>query len=75
MYYNDMNQHHTPHIHAEYSEYKAVYDFNGNCLKGNIPVKQEKLITAWIAIHSEELNALWKLAEEDNQLFTIEPLK
>lgn len=44
-------------------------------MKGNIPNKQSKLVEAWIAIHIEEINALWKLMQEDNEFFTIEPLK
>ena len=75
MYYEDTKRHHGPHIHAEYADYKAVYDFNGNCIKGKIPNKQEKMIIAWIVIHVEELNALWKLTQEEKQFFQIEPLK
>ena len=75
MYYNDMEKHHEPHIHAEYAEYKAVYDFNGNRIKGKMPNKQEKMIIAWIAIHVEELNALCELTQEENQIFSIDPLK
>lgn len=75
MYYEDTKKHHMPHLHAEYAGYVAVYDFNGNCLQGKMPSKQEKMINAWIAIHTEELNALWKLTQEENQFFQIEPLK
>lgn len=75
MYFNDDERHHLPHLHADYAGYAAVYDFDGNCIKGKMPNKQEKLINAWIAIHIEELNALWKLTQEENQFFRIEPLK
>lgn len=33
------------------------------------------MVQAWISIHKEELEALWKALNEDNQLFKIEPLK
>lgn len=75
MYYNDNERHHSPHLHADYAGYAAVYDLDGNCVKGKMPIKQEKMIVAWIAIHVEELNALWKLSQEQNQFFKIEPLK
>ena len=75
MYYDDMDKHHMPHIHAVYAGQRAVYDFNGNCIKGKMPNKQEKMIIAWIAIHVEELNALWKLTQEETQFFQIDPLR
>lgn len=34
-----------------------------------------KLVTAWIEIHKDELIADWKLLEEGEQFFRIEPLK
>lgn len=34
-----------------------------------------KLVVAWIEIHKEELKADWKLLEEEEQFFKIEPLK
>lgn len=75
MYYDDMKQHNTPHIHVQYEESKAIYDFNAFCLKGKLPNKQSKMVEAWILIHSEELQLLWKLMQENNEFFNIEPLK
>lgn len=37
MYYDDMKHHNMPHIHIQYNDYKAVYNFNGKYIKGNIP--------------------------------------
>jgi len=34
-----------------------------------------KLVVAWIEIHKEELKADWKLLEEEERFFKIEPLK
>jgi hypothetical protein len=28
-----------PHFHAKYAEFEAVYDFEGNCIKGKLPSK------------------------------------
>ncbi|WP_318664531.1 DUF4160 domain-containing protein [Treponema sp.] len=36
---------------------------------------KKKLVEAWIEIHKEELMANWKLLEEGEQFFKIEPLK
>ncbi len=30
------DEHNPPHFHAEYSGKKAVFDFNGNIIKGNL---------------------------------------
>ena len=75
MFYSDYEQHNLPHIHIEYSEYDAVFTFDGKIIKGSLPKKQTKLVQAWIEIHIEELNCLWKLAKNNEQLFKIEPLK
>ena len=75
MYAIDIKQHRLPHIHTSYNQYKAVFDLQGNKLEGNMPVKQRKIIEAWIAIHNEELNKLWSLLVEGKEGFTINPLK
>ena len=70
MFYKD---HNPPHI--QYAEYKAIVDFNGNMLEGELPVKQRKLIEAWIVLHQDELYANWQLAKDKQSLFKIDPLK
>lgn len=74
MYFNENNKHNIPHIHIRYNEYKASYDFEANILNGSLPVKQTKLIEAWIIIHKEELITLWKLMKEEGGMFKIKPL-
>ena len=38
MFYFDNKEHHLPHIHIEYGEYKAVISIpNGEILGGNFP--------------------------------------
>lgn len=68
-------KHHLSHMHIRYNEYKAVYDFDANMIEGKMPLKQRKLIEAWILIHKEELESLWKLIQEENKFFKIPPLK
>ena len=72
MFYKD---HNPPHIHIQYAEYKAIVDFNGDILEGELPVKQRKLIEAWIVLHQDELYANWQLAKDKQSLFKIDPLK
>lgn len=74
IYFNDNNNHNLPHLHVRYNEYKASYDFEANKLSGNLPIKQIKLVEAWIIIHKEELITLWKLMEEEGRIFKIKPL-
>lgn len=75
MYFNENTKHHLPHLHAEYAEYDAVFDFKGNIIDGEIPNKQRKMIEAWISIHEEELNSLWKTMQIHNEFFKINPLQ
>ena len=35
----------------------------------------QSIVKAWILIHKEELESLWKLLQEENNYFKIEPLK
>lgn len=44
MYFNDIQQHHKPHIHAFYGDYEAVVAIDGELLAGSIPSKQLKII-------------------------------
>ena len=44
-------------------------------IDGEIPNKQLKMLLGWAAFHQEELLENWKLAEGNQELFAIEPLK
>ena len=46
-----------------------------NILGGKVPYKQNQLVKAWVLIHKEELESLWKLLQDENDYFKIEPLK
>jgi len=75
MYSEPSSPHHLPHLHAEYQDYNAIYDFQGNLLDGNMAPNKEKLIKAWIEIHKEDLNAVWKLLQSGQRYFKINPLQ
>ena len=74
MFYNEPENHNKPHLHARYNGFKASYDLESNKISGDMPLKQDKLIQAWIQIHKEELNSLWILMREENKYFKIKPL-
>ena len=75
MYNEKGGKHHLPHFHAEYQGQKAVITFDGEVLEGNLPSPKLKLISAWVVIHRDELEANWTLLSEGNPYFKIEPLR
>ena len=72
--YNN-GEHNPPHFHAEYQGYKAVFNFEGEVLEGEMPIKQTKFIVAWAELHKDELIANWDLAISEQPLYKIEPLR
>ncbi len=74
MYFNDVQQHHKPHIHAFYGDYEAVIAVDGELLAGSIPTKQLKIINAWLAINENEVYRAWNLAVRSEHFDKIKPL-
>ena len=69
------DEHNPPHFHAEYSGNKAVFDFQGNIIKGNLSSKTAtKLVREWIDLHAYELEEDWELARESREIKKIDPL-
>lgn len=68
-------RHNKPHIHALYGDEEIVVSVEGEILEGNFPIKQTKLLLAWIAIHEDELRANWELLSNGEGYFKIEPLR
>ena len=76
IYFNDTEQHYLEHIHAQYNEYDAIYSIRDiTILEGSLPQKQHKLVVAWMEIHKDELKALWRISQNDGEVFKIDPLK
>ena len=67
-------KHHKPHIHALYGDYEIVISLDGEILEGDFPSKQLKMLEAWMVIHQDELEANWKLLQNGEAFFKIEPL-
>lgn len=75
MNWKDLGQHKAPHFHAFYGDFEAVYTLNGEIISGKFPNKQNAFVKAWALLHEDELQANWKLAENGEETFRIEPLK
>lgn len=73
MYYKD---HQPPHFHVQYNDYRAVIDIEtGNLTEGDLPIRQLRIVQAWVEIHKEDLVADWNLCLNSEEPFKIEPLK
>lgn len=70
----DDGKHHKPHVHVYYGDYSASIAFDGELLAGSIPVKQMKLVQAWMVIHENELFAAWNKAVAGKPFGSIDPL-
>ena len=73
MYWND---HQPPHFHAFYGDNEVLVSIRDlEALEGSLPNKQMKMLLGWAALHQDELLENWALAQDKQELFTIEPLK
>ena len=75
MLFKDIKQHNKPHIHVSYGEHNASIGIDGELLAGELPVKQFKLVQAWLVLHEEELYTAWNKAIQGQQFEKIDPLK
>lgn len=76
MFYRDNRQRHLPHIHVRYQDEEAVIAIeSGEVLQGALPVKQMKLVQAWVELRKEDLMADWQLAVNGEEPFRIAPLQ
>lgn len=75
MYYAP-KEHGPAHIHVYYQGRVVVIHISDcKITKGNLPKKQQRLISAWIEIHRDELLADWQLCQNGKKPFKIQPLK
>ena len=75
MLFSDDEQHYKPHFHVYYNEFSASVGVDGELISGSLPIKQLKLVTAWAAIHEDELYATWNKAVRNEYFDKIEPLR
>ena len=69
-------EHSPAHFHVEYQDGKAIFDFHGNIIKGDLASRTAtKLVREWIDIHFLELQEDWDMAREGKEIKKIEPLR
>ncbi len=69
------NDHNPPHFHAQYQGQRAVFDLEGNLLRGTIKSRTAKqLIKKRASLHTEELKLNWEIAQRLGEIEKIEPL-
>ena len=74
--YINWREHQPPHFHATYGNQEVLVSIRDiEVLDGNLPPKQLKMLLGWAAFHQEELLENWALAEKNQELFPIAPLK
>jgi len=68
--------HHHPHFHAYYQDQAAVFGLDTiECLGGELPQTQRRLVEAWAEIHRAELQADWDLLQSGKPPVKIDPLR
>jgi hypothetical protein len=69
-------EHNPPHVHAYFQDSKALFSIDsGDILEGSFPLRQTRLVSAWIELHRDELTADWALASQGEHPFKIDPLR
>lgn len=76
MYFFNLKQQTRPHVHVAYADASAIFSIDDAALlAGEIPLKQTRLVQAWIELRREELLADWNQVASGAELFNIEPLR
>ena len=73
--FKDTVQHNKPHIHVFCAEHEASVGIDGELIAGSLPVKQLKLLQAWLILHEEELYSAWNKAVKNEPFEKVEPLR
>lgn len=59
---------------CEFGGYEASVGIDGELLAGSLPVKQMKLVQAWLVLHEDEAYAAWNNAVAGKSFSRIDPL-
>ena len=69
------DEHDPPHFHAEHQGSKAVFDFNGNIIRGALNSRTAtRLVREWIDLRMDDLKEDWSLARAGKEIKKIRPL-
>ena len=73
--YMYFNEHHPPHFHAEYNEFKVAISIETlGIMEGKMPSKALSLVIEWAQEHQQELLDDWNSIKATGQYRTIQPL-
>jgi hypothetical protein len=72
MLYND---HHPPHFHAEYGEYRITVEINSGIVEGKFPRRALHAVLDWYTMYKDQLAENWELARQHSPLNRIPPLE
>ena len=74
--YINWRDHQPPHFHASYGGDSVIVSIRDiEVLEGEMPNKQLKMLLGWAALQQDELLENWALAEKNQELFPIDPLR
>jgi hypothetical protein len=74
--YRGLKEHNPPHIHAEYQGQKACFDIRtGERMNGSLPNTQAQMVSVWINLRKDELMEDWIMAQKNEKLNKVKPLK
>ena len=72
MFYNDLDP---PHFHARYAGSRARFAIDTcELIDGDLPIRAQRLIREWSALHRTELAEDWQRAQALLPLHPIDPL-
>jgi len=73
--YMHFKDHHPPHFHVQYGEYKAAIAINGlGLLEGDLPSRILGYVIEWASMHKQELMNDWNLLQSGSTYSKIPPL-
>jgi hypothetical protein len=75
MIYMYWREHAPPHFHAKYQDDEVVVDIETGRVTGSMSARALRLIEEWRLLHVAELCREWELAEQNKELFRIDPLE
>lgn len=76
MYWEGGGQHNSPHFHVRFGEHRASYSIDPVAqLAGALPIRQQRLVEAWVELHQDELMKNWELMQHGRRPSRIRGLE
>lgn len=76
MYAEPGAPHHRSHFHAYYQNHEAVFTIDTlEILGGSLPLKERRLVEAWVELHRGELMENWERLQSGQLPYKVAPLR